>query len=56
LTGQPKFELGALSDTELYLEQWNAKLTVVKDTSGKVTGMVSHQNGGNHEWPKLEKP
>lgn len=56
LTGQPKFELGSLSSTELYLKQWNAQLTVVRDTSGKVTGMISHQNGTDHEWPKLETP
>jgi hypothetical protein len=56
LAGQPKFELGALSGTELYLKQWNAQFTVVRDTSGKVTGMVVHQNGMNHEWPKLETP
>jgi len=56
LTGQPKFELGALSDTELYLKQWNAQLTVVRDSSGKVTGVISHQNGTDREWPKLETP
>lgn len=56
LAGQPKFELGALSSTELYLKQWNAQFTVIRDTSGKVTGMVVHQNGMNHEWPKLETP
>jgi hypothetical protein len=56
LTGQPKFELGALSDTEFYLKQWNAQLTVIKDGSGKVTGVISHQNGANHEWPKLATP
>jgi len=30
VTGQPKFELGASSGTELYVNQWNAQLTVVK--------------------------
>ena len=56
LTGQPKLELGATSATELYLKQWDAQLTFVKDPSGKVTSVISHQNGKDHEWPKIGKP
>ena len=56
LTGQPRRELGAASATELYLKQWNARYTVLKDPSGKVTALISHQNGADHEWQKLEGP
>jgi hypothetical protein len=52
LTGQPRFELGASSAAELYLKQWNAQLTVVRDADGHVTGVVSHKNGKDLEWPK----
>jgi hypothetical protein len=37
LKGQPKLELGATSATELYLRQWDARLTFIKDPNGKVT-------------------
>ncbi len=56
LTGQPKFELGASSPADFYLKQFNAQLTVVQDARGRVTGVVSHQNGMDHEWPKTGKP
>ncbi len=56
LTGQPKFELGARSDTEFFLRQWNAQLSFIKDQSGKVTGVISHQNGQEHNWPRLATP
>jgi hypothetical protein len=56
LTGQPRFELGASTASELYLKQWNAQLTVVRDTDGRVTGVISHQNGKDQIWPKLSKP
>jgi hypothetical protein len=56
LTGQQRLELGAVSDTELYLKQWNARYSVLKDHSGKVTALVSHHNGEDHEWPNLDLP
>jgi hypothetical protein len=52
LGGQPRLELGATSGTELYLRQWDARLTVEKDAAGNVTGVVSHQNGMDHRWPR----
>ena len=42
--------------TEFYLKQWNAQLTVVRDSGGNVTGVIAHQNGTDHEWPKLATP
>jgi hypothetical protein len=56
LKGQPKLELGATSATELYLRQWDARLTFIKDPNGKVTRVVSHQNGKDSEWPKMTRP
>jgi hypothetical protein len=56
IVGQPRFELGAQSDTEVFLRQWDAQLTFIKDKSGKVTGVVSHQNGKDHTWPKMVNP
>ncbi len=56
IAGQPRFELGAQSDTEFFLRQWDAQLTFIKDKNSKVTGVVSHQNGKDHEWPKLVNP
>jgi CubicO group peptidase (beta-lactamase class C family) len=35
ITGQPKLELGATSGTGLYLKQWDAQLTFVKDPQWK---------------------
>jgi hypothetical protein len=54
LTGQPKFELGAKSDTEFFLKQINAQLTFVKDAKGNVTSVVLYQKGKTHEWPKVK--
>jgi CubicO group peptidase (beta-lactamase class C family) len=54
LTGQPKFELGATSDTEFFLKQINVQLTFVKDTNGNVTSVTVHQKGKTHEWPKVK--
>jgi CubicO group peptidase (beta-lactamase class C family) len=56
VTGQPKFELGISSATELYVKQWNARLTVVRDDSGTVTGLVWHQDGKDQRWLKATKP
>jgi CubicO group peptidase (beta-lactamase class C family) len=56
LTGQPRFELGATSATELYLKQYDVQVRVIKDASGRVTSVISHQLGVDHEWPKLDKP
>jgi hypothetical protein len=45
----------ARTGTELYLRQWDAQLTVVKNPSVKVTSVISHQNGKDREWPKMEQ-
>lgn len=56
LTGQPRFEMGALSADELYLKQYDVQVRIIRDSGGRVTGVISHQNGRDHEWPKVEKP
>lgn len=44
-TGQPRFELFAQSPTDFFLKVVDARITFVKDDSGKVTGLVLHQGG-----------
>jgi hypothetical protein len=56
ITGQPKLELGARSGTEFFLRQWDAQLSFLTDKNGKVTGVISHQNGQDHAWPRLAAP
>jgi hypothetical protein len=56
LTGQPKLELGATADTEFFVKMVNAQLTFVKDGNGKVTKIVLHQGGQDHEMPRIAQP
>ncbi len=51
-TNQPRIELFAEQETEFFLKVVDAQVTFVKDSSGKTTAMILHQNGGN---PKGEK-
>jgi len=44
-TGQSKFPVLAESETEFFLTAVDAQITFVRDASGKVTGLVLHQNG-----------
>jgi CubicO group peptidase (beta-lactamase class C family) len=45
VTGQPKLEIFARSDTEFFLKVVVAQLTFVKDDSGKVTTAILNQGG-----------
>lgn len=45
LTGEPKFEIIAESDTQFFLKDVDAQLEFQKDASGKVTEVVLHQAG-----------
>jgi len=56
LTGQPRFEMGATSEAELFLRQVNARVTFIKDADGKVRSLIQHQNGHDHEWLKEKSP
>jgi len=44
-TGQQKVEVFPSSPTEFFLKVVEARLSFVKDTTGKVTGLVLHQGG-----------
>jgi len=54
LTGQPRFEIFPASENEFYWKVVAAKLTFVKDATGKVTGGVHEQGGRRLEVPKIE--
>jgi len=54
LSNQPRVEMGATSDTEFFLRQVNAQLTLVKDANGRVKSLILHQGGQEYEWPKLK--
>jgi len=44
-TGQPRFDLFPESETMFFLKVVDAKVTFVKDESGKVTHLILHQGG-----------
>lgn len=44
-TGQSKFKLDAESSTVFFPEVFDAKIELVRDAAGKVTGLVLHQGG-----------
>lgn len=46
-TAQPRFPIFAEAEGEFFLKVIDAQLSFTKDTSGKVTGLVLHQNGGH---------
>jgi CubicO group peptidase (beta-lactamase class C family) len=54
LTGQPKFEIFAKSETEFFWKIVVASVTFVKDDSGKVTRATHHQAGQTIEAPRME--
>ena len=54
LTGQPRFEIFPSSTTEFFWKVVNAKITFVKDPSGKVTKALHEQGGRQFEVPKMD--
>jgi CubicO group peptidase (beta-lactamase class C family) len=54
LTGQPRLEIGALSETEFFVRAVNARLTFVKDGTGKVVRVTLLQKGRTHDLPKVK--
>ncbi len=52
-TGQPKFELFPESETKFFLKVIEAKVTFVKDATGKVTHLILHQ-GGDREAKRID--
>jgi CubicO group peptidase (beta-lactamase class C family) len=53
-TGQDQVPIFAESKTEFFLKVVDAQLTFRKDPSGKVTGLVLHQNGRDMPAPKIK--
>jgi hypothetical protein len=53
-TGQPKVEMLAVSETDFVIKEINAKVSFVKDESGKVKKIKLNMNGMDSELPKLE--
>lgn len=56
LTGQPKMELGAKSETEFFVRLVNAQLIFVKADGGNVTKLLLQQGGQKYELPKIGAP
>jgi CubicO group peptidase (beta-lactamase class C family) len=54
LTGQPRFEVFAKSETEFFWKVVNAQVTFVKDEDGKVVKGVHRQGGQTIEAPRME--
>jgi CubicO group peptidase (beta-lactamase class C family) len=54
LGNQPRFEIFPKSDTEFFWKAVDAQVTFVKDSRGKVTKAVHHQNGQIINAPRLE--
>jgi CubicO group peptidase (beta-lactamase class C family) len=44
-TGQPKFPVFASAKDEFFVKAFEARISFQRDDSGKVTGLVLHQNG-----------
>lgn len=51
-TGQDKLPLYAESDNKFFLTVVDAEVEMVKDATGKVTGLVLHQNGRDMKAPR----
>ncbi len=53
-TNQPKLEMFPVSETDFVIKEINAKLSFVKDQSGKVNKMKLNMNGMDSELPRIE--
>jgi len=54
VTGQPKLEVYAESETNFFLRVVDAQLTFQKDATGQVAEIVVHQNGVDTHWKKVD--
>jgi len=54
LTGQPRFEIFPASEDQFFWKVVEAKLTFVRDASGRVTGGIHEQGGRRLEVPRME--
>jgi serine-type D-Ala-D-Ala carboxypeptidase/endopeptidase len=53
-TGQPKFQVFASAKDEFFVKAFEARISFQRDASGKVVGLVLHQNG--HDIPAKKAP
>lgn len=53
-TGQSRAPVYAESEAEFFLKVVNAQITFVRDVSGRVTGLVLHQNGRDMPGQKVQ--
>lgn len=53
-TNQPKLEMAPVSETDFIIKEINAKLSFVKDQSGKVNKMKLNMNGMDSELPRID--
>ncbi|QIP14593.1 serine hydrolase [Spirosoma aureum] len=53
ITGQPRFEVYAESDTEFFLKVVDAQLTFRKNETGQVAQVVVRQGGHDYAWKRL---
>ena len=53
-TGQPRFPLFAESEREFFLKVVDAQITFEVDGTGRVTGLVLHQNGMDQKAARME--
>jgi len=54
LTGQPKAEIFAHSESEFFYKIVNAQISFERDAQGRTTGLVLHQNGANMAAPRID--
>jgi len=53
-SGQDKFELHPVLETEFILREIDAKITFVRDGKGKVANLILHQKGRDFPAPKIK--
>lgn len=53
LTGQPRYEIFASAAREYFLKVVDARISVEVDSTGKVAGIVLHQNGRDLRAPRI---
>ena len=53
-TGQPSFRVYPSSETEFFYKVVDAQITFVKDSTGRVTGLVLHQGGRDMKGTRIE--
>jgi hypothetical protein len=54
LTGQPKAEIFARSDSEFFYKIVKAQISFESDAEGRTTGLVLHQNGADIAAPRID--